>query len=150
MYLKPALLFSLASSLVFPVTAKSNGKAKRGVLTVQDYWEFQVSDGVAGNAPAEVSAKFPIDQSDPASVDAEDLAIVNAARKTAEDAETDAGGFNDAIEAAGGEDKVLLEVLKMRVEVLALQIDADQECGLSGEQSAIGVVVLDFCLILSH
>jgi hypothetical protein len=40
----------------------SNGdrKVKRGVLTVQDYADFQVSSGVAGDALAEVNAKFPV------------------------------------------------------------------------------------------
>jgi len=30
------------------------------LLTVQDYADFQISDGVAGNALAEVAAKFPV------------------------------------------------------------------------------------------
>jgi hypothetical protein len=38
---------------------------------------------------------------DPKSVSANDLAILKAARVTAEGAETDAGGFNEAIAAAG-------------------------------------------------
>jgi hypothetical protein len=60
MYLKAAFLFSLlGSSLALPSRTNSP-KVKRGVLTVQDYSEFQVSDGVAGNALAEVNAKFPV------------------------------------------------------------------------------------------
>ncbi|EAQ93329.1 hypothetical protein CHGG_01564 [Chaetomium globosum CBS 148.51] len=136
MYFKAAVLFSLlASSIALPM---SNGdrKVKRGVLTVQDYADFQVSSGVAGDALAEVNAKFPIDQSDFASVDAEDLAIIKAARETAEAAETQAGGFNEAIEAAGGKNtpegqalqagKIKNKVLKLQLQVLALQIEAAQ------------------------
>ena len=35
---------------------------KRGVLTAQPYSQFQVSNGVGGNALAEVQAKFPVSQ----------------------------------------------------------------------------------------
>ncbi|AEO70352.1 uncharacterized protein THITE_2121678 [Thermothielavioides terrestris NRRL 8126] len=136
MYLKGALLFSLLASSLAAPTANGDRKVKRGVLTVQDYSQFQVSDGVAGNALAEVNAKFPIDQSDLASVDPQDLAIIKAARETAEAAETDEGGFNDAIKAAGGTStaagkalqngKIKNKVLKLQLEVLALQIEAAQ------------------------
>jgi hypothetical protein len=77
-----------------------------------------------------------IDQSDFASVDAEDIAILKAARETAEAAEVDAGGFNEAIEAAGGKDtpegqalqigKIKNKVLKLQLQVLTLQIEAAQ------------------------
>ncbi len=39
---------------------KVNKRAAAGVLTVQTYDEFNVSGGVAGNALAEVNAKFPV------------------------------------------------------------------------------------------
>lgn len=55
---------------------------------------------------------------------------------TAEAAETDAGGFNDAIDAAGGTSsaagkplqvgKIKNKVLKLQLEVLALQIEQAQ------------------------
>jgi preprotein translocase subunit SecF len=71
-----------------------------------------------------------------AGVSADDLAIIKAARVTAEAAETDAGGFNDAIDAAGGTSsaagqplqvgKIKNKVLKLQLEVLALQIDQAQ------------------------
>ncbi|KAK4251923.1 hypothetical protein VTI28DRAFT_1563 [Corynascus sepedonium] len=136
MYLKATVLFSLlASSLALP-TANVDRKVKRGVLSVQDYSQFQVSDGVAGNALDEVNAKFPIDPSDYASVSEEDLEILKAARETAEAAETEAGGFNDAIEAAGGKDtpegqalqngKIKNKVLKLQLQVMALEIEAAQ------------------------
>ena len=78
-----------------------------------------------------------IDTSDLANVDPTDLAIIKAARVTAEAAETDAGGFNDAIDAAGGTKttagaalqvgKIKNKVLKLQLEVLGLQIDQAQK-----------------------
>lgn len=68
MYFKTAFIFSLvASALALPsgVDKRNNhskGVNRRAVLGVQDYSEFQVSDGVAGNALAEVLAKFPVSQ----------------------------------------------------------------------------------------
>jgi preprotein translocase subunit SecF len=77
-----------------------------------------------------------IDETNLAAVSADDLAIIKAARVTAEAAETDAGGFNDAIDAAGGTSstagkalqvgKIKNKVLKLQLEVLALQIDQAQ------------------------
>lgn len=56
MYFKATLLFSLAvSALAVPTTHK-----RAAVLTKRAYADFQVSDGVAGNALAEVQAKFPV------------------------------------------------------------------------------------------
>lgn len=55
--------FSSTTILLALLTLSSAGpitpKAKRA-LTAQSYSEFQVSDGVAGNALAEVNAKFPV------------------------------------------------------------------------------------------
>ncbi|KAJ4397009.1 hypothetical protein N0V93_001233 [Gnomoniopsis smithogilvyi] len=129
MYFKTTLLFSLAvSALALPTTEK-----RAGVLTKQAYADFQISDGVAGNALAEVQAKFPIDENDLANVDPADVAILTAARTTAEDAETETGGFNDAIAAASGTaadalqvGKIKNKVLKLKLEVLNLQIDQAQ------------------------
>ncbi len=74
-----------------------------------------------------------IDQTNLAGVDAQDLAILKAARETAEDAEVGTGGFNEAIDAAGGKNtaagkalqngKIKNKVLKLQLEVLALKID---------------------------
>lgn len=160
MYFKAAVLFSLAASaLALPTTQNSLGK-RAGVLTTQSYANFQVSDGVAGNALAEVQAKFPvsannlsqttkrifpffflltsdphlqIDENDLANVDPNDLSIIKAARVTAEDAEVGTGGFNDAIAAASGASATALQVgkiknkvLKLKLEVLGLQIDQAQ------------------------
>lgn len=72
-----------------------------------------------------------IDESDLANVDPADVAILKAARTTAEDAETEA--FNDAIDAATGAEadalqagKIKNKVLKLKLEVLNLQIDQAQ------------------------
>ncbi|KAK6366282.1 hypothetical protein LTS17_010788 [Exophiala oligosperma] len=120
----------LALSSAAPVALKNK---RASVLTTQSYADFQVSDGVAGNALAEVNAKFPINQSDLAKVSSDDLKIIKAARVTAEDAETGTGGFNDEIAAAGSGDTTALQngkiknkVLKLQLEVLALQIEAAQ------------------------
>ncbi|KEF59340.1 uncharacterized protein A1O9_04184 [Exophiala aquamarina CBS 119918] len=118
----------LALSSASPIAPK----AKRA-LTVQSYSQFQVSDGVAGNALAEVNAKFPIDQQNLASVSAADLKILKDAREVAEEAEVGTGGFNEAIAAIGSGDttavqngKIKNKVLKLQLEVLALQIEAAQ------------------------
>lgn len=49
------LLGLLALSSASPVKPKT-----KRALTVRPYSEFQVSDGAAGNALAEVNAKFPV------------------------------------------------------------------------------------------
>lgn len=56
LFSKAAVLFSiLALSVASPIKSK-----KAGVLTVKSYADFQVSDGVAGNALNEVNANFPV------------------------------------------------------------------------------------------
>ncbi|KAH7049149.1 hypothetical protein B0J12DRAFT_600665 [Macrophomina phaseolina] len=116
------------SSLAAPVSPPS----KRAVLTKQSYAQFQISDGVAGNALAEVNEKFPISNMDPTQVSAEDQQIISDAREVAEDAETGTGGFNEQIEAAGGKNsdkgkalqvgKIKNKVLKLQLEILDLQM----------------------------
>lgn len=51
-------LAALASSA--PMANPSSLNKRTGVLTEQSYADFQVSDGVSGNAFAEVNAKFPV------------------------------------------------------------------------------------------
>jgi hypothetical protein len=54
-----ALLLGLvASSIAVPF--QNTGLKARQAITPQSYADFQVSDGVAGNALAEVNAKFPV------------------------------------------------------------------------------------------
>jgi len=127
-----------ANALAIPTTLK-----KRGVLTKQTYARFQISDGVAGNAQAEVLQKFPvrllklikkknhdfitiltslqINMNDLANVAPEDQKIISDARKVAESAETDA--FNPAIEAASGAAATALQNGKIKNKVLKLQLE---------------------------
>ncbi|KAF2684022.1 hypothetical protein K458DRAFT_431639 [Lentithecium fluviatile CBS 122367] len=94
--------------------------AKRA-LTAQSYADFQVSDGVAGNAQAEVLAKFPIDMNNLASVSDADHQVISDARQVAESAETD--GFNPAIDAATGDAATALQNGKIKNKVLKLQLE---------------------------
>ena len=59
-----AVLLSLSvASLAAPVDTGKRATAigtSASVLTAGSYSDFQVSDGVAGNALAEVNAKFPV------------------------------------------------------------------------------------------
>jgi hypothetical protein len=71
-----------------------------------------------------------------AAVSAADLAIISKAAQVAENAEVGAGGFNDAIDAAGGTKtaagaalqvgKIKNKVLKLQTDVLRLQIQVAQ------------------------
>lgn len=65
MYFKAAILFSLAASAIALPTSQDAPKKRAGVLSVQNYADFQVSDGTAGNALAEVQAKFPVSSCHP-------------------------------------------------------------------------------------
>ncbi len=54
---KAAVLFGIiALSAAGPIAHKK----RADVLTTKSYADFQVSDGVAGNALAEVNANFPV------------------------------------------------------------------------------------------
>jgi hypothetical protein len=114
---KFAIVLSFAATAVVAAPVQK----RAGILTVEDYSVFQVSGGVAGNAQTEVEDHFNVSPScigmlviprltiqqfaafkaDLAGVSANDLAILQAARVVAENAETGTGGFNDAIAAAG-------------------------------------------------
>ncbi|KAH8675646.1 hypothetical protein BX600DRAFT_432208 [Xylariales sp. PMI_506] len=130
-FTKVAVVLSLAvSALALPTSGDVTRKTKRA-LTFKPYADFQISDGTAGNALAEAQAEFPVDTSDLAGVSASDLAIIQAARETAENAETDA--FNDAIDAASGSTATALQngkiknkVLKLYLETTGLQIEQAQ------------------------
>ena len=61
MHLQATLLFSLlTSAFALPTTTAATKPAKRAILSPQQYSQFQVSNGVGGNALAEVKAKFPV------------------------------------------------------------------------------------------
>ncbi|ETS85820.1 hypothetical protein PFICI_03845 [Pestalotiopsis fici W106-1] len=114
-----AVVLSLAAaSIAAPATSFAPYK-RADVLTFRKYNDFQISDGVAGNALAEVNAAFPVDMSDPAAVSTNDLNILIAARQTAENAEA---AFNTAIgPTASGTDEAALEVGKIKNKVLKLR-----------------------------
>lgn len=97
----------ILSGLLATAFAAPIANEKRA-LTATSYADFQVSDGVAGNALAEVNAKFPVDTSDLANVSAADQKVISDARQVAESAETDA--FNPAIDAASGAAATALQV----------------------------------------
>jgi len=63
MQFKVVVLFSLlAFGLALPTPNAEPKIQKRAILRPQNYSEFQVSDGVAGNALEEALAKFPVRQ----------------------------------------------------------------------------------------
>lgn len=52
--------FILSGLLATGALAAPAAVKRAGVLTKQSYADFQISDGVAGNAQAEVLQKFPV------------------------------------------------------------------------------------------
>ncbi|OSC98493.1 hypothetical protein PYCCODRAFT_1461288 [Trametes coccinea BRFM310] len=114
------------------VTAAPIRVSKRA-FQLQDYADFQISDGTAGNAQAEANAVFvdPFNGVDLSTVDSQTLDAVQTMREAAESAETDQ--FNPAIAAASGADadalqngKIKNKVLKLTGEVQALNIQIAQ------------------------
>ncbi|WWC97996.1 hypothetical protein V866_004885 [Kwoniella sp. B9012] len=89
-------------------------------FALQDYADFQISDGVAGNAAAEANAIFvdPFGGCDLSTVDATSLDNMSTMREAAEDAETDL--FNPQIDAATGAEADALQVGKIKNKVLKL------------------------------
>ncbi|ORY71625.1 uncharacterized protein BCR38DRAFT_480125 [Pseudomassariella vexata] len=124
---KVAVFISLAvSAFAAPTPA-----VQKRALSFRAYNDFQISDGVGGNALAEVNEAFPVDMTDPASVSEDDFNILVAARQTSENAEAE---FNDAIDAAGGSSdgdaltvgKIKNKVLKLRTFEMVVQIQQAQ------------------------
>ncbi|KAF9497242.1 hypothetical protein BDN71DRAFT_1387890 [Pleurotus eryngii] len=84
-----------------PILISGNTIQKRA-FALQDYADFQISDGVAGDAEALAKAVFvdPFEGADLATVSDQTQNDVETMRKAAEAAET--GQFNPAIDAADG------------------------------------------------
>ncbi|KAK0633055.1 hypothetical protein B0T14DRAFT_51915 [Immersiella caudata] len=125
MYLNTVVLFSLVASALALPSGTNNRVERRAVLSQRTYAQFQVSNGVGGNALEEVFQKFPIDESSLATIDPEDLALIKVAGETAEQAEVGTGGFNEAIDTAGGKNTPAgeaLQVGKIKNKVLKLQL----------------------------
>jgi len=150
-YKASAILFLMSSlsisSYARPVPDPSNSMSKRAFIE-QAYNDFQISDGVGGNAQAQANAVFSDNFAgvDLATVSADDLDAINTMAKAAVDAEDT---FNTAIDAASGADadalnvgKIKNKVLKLSGEVLALQIkqaqgDASAADDLATEQTKL-------------
>ncbi|TLS26846.1 hypothetical protein PpBr36_05206 [Pyricularia pennisetigena] len=120
MFFSKTIILALATTAVALPTSHQLDK-RAGILKKEPYAQFQVSDGVGGDALAEVQKKFPIDEAKIASLDPADLQIIKDARLTAEKAETEA--FDPAIAKATGEEKNELEVGKIKNKVLKLQLE---------------------------
>lgn len=92
----------------------------RAAFKLLSYPQFQISDGVAGNAQAEAAAVFvdPFANVDLTTVPSQTLDDINTMREAAESAETDQ--FNPAIEAASGAEANALQVGKIKNKVLKL------------------------------
>ncbi|TPX14690.1 uncharacterized protein E0L32_005085 [Thyridium curvatum] len=140
---KIAVVLSLAlSAIAAPAGTSTTAAAahNKRALTFRPYNSFQISDGVGGGALQAVNAAFPVGN-DPASISAADLAVLKAARQTAENAES---AFNDAISAAGGTKSAAgapLQVGKIRNKVLKLRlfemvVSAEQAAGRGGAAAA--------------
>ena len=60
MYLNTVVLFSLVASTLALPSGINNRVEKRAVIAPRAYAQFQVSNGVGGNALEEVFQKFPV------------------------------------------------------------------------------------------
>ena len=108
------------------------------------YADFQISDGVAGQAEAEANAVFvdPFANVDLATLDDSVATNMNTMREAAESAETDK--FNPAIAAASGAaadalqvGKIQNKVLKLTGEVQVLQIKLAKAKASGADTSSI-------------
>lgn len=103
------------------------------VLADTTYDAISISGGQAGDAEAEALAVFSaLDTSNPANIDAADIAFLGAVNDVANDAEKEA--FNPAIEAATGAEADALAAGKTKNKVLKLmatkiQLEAKQAQG---------------------
>ncbi|KAH8926815.1 hypothetical protein BT69DRAFT_1258863 [Atractiella rhizophila] len=127
----PVLLSIISLSWALPIP-----KRQANVFQFRDYANFQISDGVAGNALAEAQAVFltPIAGLSLSSISDTDRNTIESMRQLAEAAETEQ--FNPAIDAAGGTNsaqgeilqrgKIKNKVLKLTAELLVNQIKQAQ------------------------
>ncbi|KAJ6605073.1 hypothetical protein B0H10DRAFT_1922793, partial [Mycena sp. CBHHK59/15] len=126
-----SLLAVLIPALASVVGAAPIPESRRSLLprafsfALQSYDQFQISDGVAGNAQAEANAVF-VDPfpADLTTVDATSLANLGTMREAAEDAET--SEFNPQIAAASGATAAALQVGKIKNKVLKLTGEVQQ------------------------
>ncbi|KAF5370874.1 hypothetical protein D9758_002105 [Tetrapyrgos nigripes] len=102
-----------------PVPLVQKALARRAFKELA-YADFQISDGVAGQAEAKANAVFvdPFQGVDLATVSDDDLEALKTMREAAEDAETEL--FNPAIDAAEGDEQDALQAGKIQNKVLKL------------------------------
>jgi len=133
---------SLTSAL--PLTLNARSLQARAAFVEQDYSQFQISDGVGGDAKEKAAAIFntPFQGVDLATVTKAERDAVEAMRQAAEAAETD--DFNPQIEAASGAaadalsvGKTKNKVLKLTAEVQRIQIDIAQAKAASKDTSSL-------------
>lgn len=129
-----------AASSTAAAAASGSGVA----FAVQDYADFQISDGTTGNAAAEANAVFvdPFAGVDLATLDDSVADNIETMRQAAESAETD--DFNPAIAAASGDaatalqnGKIKNKVLKLTAEVQGLQIKLAKAQAAGSDTSSI-------------
>jgi len=115
-----ALLVPALAVFAAPVPSK-----RAFSFALQDYSQFQISDGVAGDAEAQANAVF-VDPfpADLTTVDATSLANLGTMREAAESAETD--DFDPQIAAASGATAAALQVGKIKNKVLKLTGEVQQ------------------------
>ncbi|OCB86514.1 hypothetical protein A7U60_g6409 [Sanghuangporus baumii] len=113
-------LASLSNVGAAPIRSKRAVTQTADNFQELDYAQFQISDGVAGNAAAEANAVFvdPFANTDLSTVSSDVLDAMEAMREAAESAETDL--FNPAIDAASGDEADALQVGKIKNKVLKL------------------------------
>jgi len=116
---------SASFTLALPVPERAQAQAvqlKERAFTFveQDYADFQISDGVGGQAQQQAAAVFltPFDGIDLSTVDKASRDAVEAMREAAENAETDE--FNPQVAAASGAAAAALQVGKIKNKVLKL------------------------------
>ena len=132
---------------------------------LHSYSQFQISDGVGGNAQAQANAVFvdPFANTDLTTVSSDVIEAMNNMREAAESAETD--DFDPQIDAASGaaadalqNGKIANKVLKLTGEVQVLNIKiakakaagedtSDLESSLADEQYVLLFVGIQWCTI---
>jgi hypothetical protein len=157
MYFKAVALLSLVASSVALPTTTSNRPVKEPCSRYKTIpssrsptaWVVMLSPKLHRSSrygpqsidtchsnPSNSVSPAQIDESNLANLDPEDLEIIKAAGNTAEQAEVGDGGFNEAIDTAGGKNtaagkalqvgKIKNKVLKLQLSVLSLGAEVAQ------------------------